>query len=153
MATPRSALAAVAHMAFALASLITLPACSTGGTPEDLAELAIRAEMRDAPDDSVLCISVDKADAAPQLLHALAKTGRKFVPASECVYVMDTNRGSYHRPSNQSATLIDVTANVSKTEVKYVSKHHGKWGMGVTLKVKQIDGQWRIEDAVDRWAN
>lgn len=139
-------------IAFALALSIALPACSAG-TPVDLAKLAILAEMRDAPGDSVLCISVDRADASPQLLGALAKAGRKFVPASECVYVMDTNRGSYHRPSGQSATLIDVTANASRTEVKYVSKHHGKWGMGVTLKVKQIDGHWRIVDTVDRWAN
>jgi hypothetical protein len=152
MVRSRNTLGSTALMAFVLAALMSLPTCSTG-TPADLAELAIRAELRDAPGDSVLCISVDGADAPTPLLHDLAKTGRKFVPASECVYVMDTNRGSYHRPSGQSATLIDVTANASRTEVKYVSEHHGKWGMSVTLKVKQMDGQWRIVDTVDRWAN
>ena len=133
----------------ALVAALALPACSAG-MPTELAEVAILEEMEGIPKDFVSCISVNGKDADPDLLSRLSKTGRSFVAASECTYVMDVSKGSYHQSTGSKAILIDVESNITFSEVKYVSRHNGKWGVRVTLKVKQGDGKWRVVEAVNR---
>lgn len=80
----------------------------------------------------------------------LSNTGRSFVPASECTYVMDVSKGSYHQGTGREAILIDVESSITRSEVKYVSRHNGRWGVRVTLRVKQDDGKWRVVQPVNR---
>ena len=137
------------RLALALAAAFVLPACSAG-MPAELAEVAILEEMNGIPKDFVSCVSVNGKDADPDLLNRLSKTDRSFVPASECTYVMDVSKGSYHQGTGRKAILIDVESNITRSEVKYVSRHNGKWGVRVTLRVKQDDGKWRVVEAVNR---
>jgi hypothetical protein len=88
---------------------------------------------------------VDGRDADHTLLNQLsARTGKTFVPASQCERVMDSGKGSFHRPTGKQAVIIEISSNFDMTKVKYSSYHHGKWAQEATLEVTKENGHWKI---------
>jgi hypothetical protein len=146
--THSSVVHSVRSFAFA-AKCFLLSACSSS-TPAELSELVLRTEIPEIPEDFVVCVSVDERDATESLLSRLRSSTRVVVPASECEWVLDTTKGSFHRASGRKAMLVDVSANLHRDEVEYVGRHHGMWAVRLTLKVKVDNGSWRIVDTIKR---
>jgi len=131
--------------------VLALAGCAKS-TPSDLAALVIRTQWThfgDVPPGAVACISVDGNDADAALLHDLEKTAVPVVPGSKCTYSM---QGSYEHGSNRPALLVDVTSHLDRDEVVYDSRHHGKWGLHIVLKVREVNGSWTIVKVLEQWA-
>lgn len=127
-------------------AVFSLSGCGTR-TPHSLAQVVLKEQIADADDglaEFVLCITVDSKDADSALLASLQDANKTVVPGSECVWVMDPSKGSYHRPSRRKAMLLDVSMLPSRQEVEYEARHSGKWGTFRTLQVTEEQGHWKV---------
>jgi hypothetical protein len=127
--------------------LMLVGGCSTT-TPDSLAELVLREMMDEIPSDFVACVSIDGLDADETLLRTLRGSTRVVVPASECVWVLDANKGSYEKASGRKAMLINARVNLARDEVEYIARHHGRWATMITLRVKEEQGRWKIMEVI-----
>lgn len=125
---------------------------TTGGcvrsTPLELAQVVLRQELKKIPADFVVCVAIDDRDAATAVLRGLGQSNRELVPASECEWVRDINKGSYHRASGKKAMLISVRSNASRTNVDVVARHSGLWATTTKLKVSGNGNTWRIVEVL-----
>lgn len=113
-------------------------------TPPELAQLVLRQELEKIPAEFVVCVAIDDHDADAAMLRDLGQPNRTLVPASECEWVRDVSKGSYHRASGKKAMLLSVTSNASRTEADVVARHSGLWATTTKLKVSESGGAWRI---------
>jgi hypothetical protein len=117
-------------------------------TPPELAQLVLRQELKKIPADFVVCVAIDDRDADTAALRGLGQSNRTLVPASECEWVRDISKGSYHRASGKKAMLLSVKSNASRTSVDVVARHSGLWATTTKLKVSDSGGAWRIVDVL-----
>lgn len=114
-------------------------------TPPELAQVVLWKALEKIPADFVVCVSIDDHDAdVAALRSAIDRPVQTLVPASECEWVRDVSKGSYHRASGKKAVLLDIKSNPSRTEVDVVARHSGLWGTTSKLKVSDDGGMWRI---------
>jgi hypothetical protein len=139
--------------------LLVLAAAPPAGPeiPTQVAELVLAAQIDENPDDFVLCIKISGSDAPPQVLAKLQRVGRTIVPGSECRWVVQPDRGSYHKKSKRPAYILDLAhpkwISPSSLTVEVESQHHGKWANGRTVELALVSGQWRIVGVSNEWVS
>jgi hypothetical protein len=74
--------------------------------------------------------------------------GAILVPASECEWVRDVSKGSFHRGSGKKAMLLSLTSNSSRTKVDIVARHSGLLATTTKLKVSSNGGTRRIVEVL-----
>ncbi|MDR0184727.1 hypothetical protein [Lysobacter arvi] len=125
--------------------------------PQPLAAAVFTQELPNTRID-VACLSIDGADASPELVQAMQPLlaqprGRDVVPASQCVRNSDDEVGSSQRGTGKPAVIVDVHAfrpqsrdddgRVTGT-LEVTAYHHRLSGSYKTLEVKQTDQGWQV---------
>jgi hypothetical protein len=77
-------------------------------TPADLAEFLIYDAIATLPQKAMMCASIDGTDPPAALLQLLQQHDTRIVPASQCVYVMDGTKASFHKPTGRTAFFVEV---------------------------------------------
>jgi hypothetical protein len=123
-----------------------LSACQVS-IPRDLARAVLLEELGQLDGvraGFVLCVSVDSVDADAGTLALLRKVYPDVVRGSECQWMMDTSKGSFHRTSGRPAMLVNVFGYKRSGEIEFEARHHGKWGTMKTLQVRHESSGWRV---------
>jgi len=102
-------------------------------------------------DPTVLCMSVDGADAPRDVIAATGGSmggKRMVVPGSHCVRVADSDAGSYHKTSGGEAMILEVSgfrpSAPDAGTVEFSAYQHRLWARYKTLEVRRINGQWQV---------
>lgn len=124
---------------------------SIAATLPPVAAAVFAAELRNV-DTPVACLGVDGGDAPATIIEALPDTQAVLVPATVCAEVADEATGSFHRPSGQPATVVDVRSfrpsAPDRATVEINAYHHRASASYKTLEVARVDGQWQVVDVV-----
>jgi hypothetical protein len=126
-------------------------------TPADLAEFLIYDAIATLPQKAMMCASVDGTDPPAALLQLLQQHDTRIVPASECVYVMNATRASFHKPTGRTAFFVEVSAFSTLSDgthkIKTAIRHHGKWADYKTLEVAKQMGGWTVVKVKAHWVS
>jgi len=141
---------------FANLILAVFASTSSAAIPESAQESVLRQWLQPNA-DFVYCLSVDGADADPQLVRKLSQAGLELAVASECVAVTNPRQGSFHRDSRRKALFIylkDFRQNDSITaELSVETYHHGLWASGNTIRLQLKDGLWTPVETLPGWVS
>jgi len=132
----------------ALCALLLAAGVVRAQTPSSLASQLLLAQGQSIPGDAMICVRVDGADPAVEMLTQLRVRDQRFVPASECVWVVAVDKGSFHRFSGAKAFFASVDgfrpSNGRSGEVHIEIRHHGRWRIFKVLEVLERHGAWEV---------
>ena len=142
-------------MAPALIALLGAAASAPAYTPPEVARLVLNREIDGAPANVVLCIKVDGHDPTAEMLAALHRKDRTIVAASECRYVKDVERGSYHIKTKRPAHFLSVSdpewQSPTALQVQALESYHGLWARHWIVGLVSVDGKWQITTFHEDW--
>ncbi len=141
-----------------LATLIfaILTSASPSEIPDSAKESVLRQWLQPNA-DFVYCLSIDGADADPQLIQRLSQPGLDLSAASDCEEVTNPRVGSFHRESGRKAMFIYLKyfrqTDRNTAELSVETYHHGLWASGNTVRLQLRDGLWTPVETVPGWVS
>jgi hypothetical protein len=114
--------------------------------PPDLAGVVLKSQLSklEGGDAFVFCISIDGKDPDEKTLKLIREMPRDVVAGSECTWLLDVSKGSYQNSTGRKAMLVDVFNYRATGEVEFEARHHGKWTVMKTLKVRKEPSGWKV---------
>lgn len=116
-------------------------------TFEPLARAVFAAELGKVS-TPVACLAVDGKDASRAVLQGLGSARQTVVPASQCVRLVDEERGSFHRGSGREASIVEVTTFRPSARdagtIEFSAYHHRMYASYKTLEVRRGANGWAV---------
>ena len=96
----------------------------------------------------MLRVDVVRKSVSADLLCNFQRARRTIASGTECRWVVNRSRSTFHIKSNRPASILNLAnpnwLTPTSLTLEVTTSHYGLWGAGRTLELVNTDGSWRI---------